>query len=57
MPYSHLGRHSFACILLNSGVDMKTISKTLGHSTMRTNGKDLCRNVKQDGSIKHLGKN
>lgn len=34
--HSHLGRHSFACILLNSGVDMKTISKTLGHSSMRT---------------------
>lgn len=37
--HSHLGRHSFACILLNSGVDMKTISKTLGHSTMRTTEK------------------
>lgn len=34
--HSHLGRHSFACILLNSGVDMKTISRTLGHSSMRT---------------------
>ena len=37
--HSHLGRHSFACILLNSGVDMKTISLTLGHSTMRTTEK------------------
>lgn len=37
--YSHLGRHSFACILLNSGVDMKTISRALGHSTMRTTEK------------------
>ena len=37
--HSHLGRHSFACILLNSGVDMKTISRTLGHSTMRTTEK------------------
>lgn len=34
--HSHLGRHSFACLLLNSGVDMKTISKTLGHSSMKT---------------------
>lgn len=34
--HSHLARHSYACILLNSGVDMKTISKTLGHSSMRT---------------------
>ena len=34
--HSHLARHSFACILLNSGVDMKTISRTLGHSSMRT---------------------
>lgn len=37
--HSHLGRHSFACILLNLGVDMKTISRTLGHSTMRTTEK------------------
>lgn len=37
--HSHLGRHSFACILLNSGVDMKTISRALGHSTMRTTEK------------------
>ena len=37
--HSHLGRHSFACILLNSGVDMKTISRTLGHSSMRTTEK------------------
>lgn len=34
--HSHLARHSFACLLLNSGVDMKTISKTLGHSSMKT---------------------
>lgn len=34
--HSHLARHSYACILLNSGVDMKTISKTMGHSSMRT---------------------
>lgn len=34
--HSHLGRHSFACILLNNGVDMKTISRALGHSTMKT---------------------
>ena len=34
--HSHLARHSYACILLNSGVEMKTISKTLGHSSMRT---------------------
>lgn len=34
--HSHLARHSYACILLNSGVDMKTISKSLGHSSMKT---------------------
>lgn len=34
--HSHLARHSFACLLLNSGVDMKTISRTLGHSSMKT---------------------
>ena len=37
--HSHLGRHSFACILINAGVDMKTISRALGHSTMRTTEK------------------
>ena len=37
--HSHLARHSFACLLLNSGVDMKTISKSLGHSSMRTTEK------------------
>lgn len=37
--HSHLGRHSFACILLNNGVDMKTISRALGHSTIRTTEK------------------
>lgn len=33
--HSHLARHSFACLLLNGGVDMKTISRTLGHSSMK----------------------
>lgn len=33
--HSHLARHSFACILLNSGVDMKTISRTLGHANTK----------------------
>ena len=33
--HSHLGRHSFACILLNSGVDMKTISRALGHANTK----------------------
>lgn len=37
--HSHLARHSFACILLNQGVDMKTISRSLGHSTMKTTEK------------------
>lgn len=32
---THLGRHTYATILLNSGVDMKTISKSLGHSSMK----------------------
>lgn len=34
--HSHLGRHSFACILINSGVDLKTISRALGHSSIKT---------------------
>ena len=33
--HSHLARHSFSCMLLNSGVDMKTISRTLGHSNSK----------------------
>lgn len=33
--HSHLARHTFACLLLNNGVDMKTISRTLGHSSMK----------------------
>ena len=37
--HSHLARHTFACILLNSGVDMKTVSRTMGHSSMRTTEK------------------
>lgn len=37
--HTHLARHTFACILLNSGVDMKTISRTMGHSSMRTTEK------------------
>jgi site-specific recombinase XerD len=37
--HSHLARHTFACILLNSGVDMKTISRAMGHSSMRTTEK------------------
>lgn len=32
---THLGRHTYATLLLNSGVDMKTISKSLGHSSMK----------------------
>ncbi|MCQ2346146.1 MAG: site-specific integrase [Paludibacteraceae bacterium] len=33
--HSHLARHTFATILLNSGVDMVSVSKILGHSTSR----------------------
>lgn len=33
--HSHLARHTFATLLLNNGVDMKTISRTLGHSSMK----------------------
>lgn len=33
--HSHLARHSFACMLLNKGVDLKTISRALGHTTIK----------------------
>lgn len=33
--HSHLARHTFATILLNSGVDMVTVSKVLGHANSR----------------------
>jgi site-specific recombinase XerD len=33
--HSHLARHSYACILINSGVDLKTISRSLGHSSIK----------------------
>lgn len=32
---SHLGRHSFATLLLNKGVDMKTIATAMGHSNSK----------------------
>ena len=32
---SHLGRHSYGTMLLNKGVDMKTVSRTMGHSNMK----------------------
>ena len=33
--HSHLARHTFATILLNSGVDLVSVSKILGHSNSR----------------------
>ena len=32
---SHLARHSYGTMLLNKGVDMKTVSRTMGHSNMK----------------------
>ena len=33
--HSHLARHTFATILLNSGVDMVSVSKILGHANSK----------------------
>ena len=33
--HSHLARHSFACMLINRGVDLKTIASALGHSSVK----------------------
>ena len=33
--YSHLARHTFATLLLNNGVDLKTISVAMGHTDSR----------------------
>ena len=33
--HSHLGRHTYATLLLNNGVDMVTVSKTMGHSNSK----------------------
>ena len=35
----HIARHTFACIALNKGVDIKTISYLMGHSTTMTTEK------------------
>ena len=32
---SHSSRHTFACMLLNNGVPVTTVSKTLGHSSLK----------------------
>lgn len=33
--HSHLARHTYATMLLNKGVDMVTVSKTMGHSNSK----------------------
>ena len=33
--HSHLARHSFACMLINRGVNLKTIASALGHSSVK----------------------
>lgn len=33
---SHVGRHTFACIAINSGIAIEVISKILGHTNVKT---------------------
>jgi len=33
---SHVGRHTYATLSLESGVPMETLSKTLGHGDIKT---------------------
>jgi len=35
----HILRHTFACRLLDKGVDLYTLSKLLGHSSVRVTGR------------------
>jgi integrase len=35
-------RHSYASLMLESGVDLKTVSQALGHSTIRITADTLC---------------
>lgn len=41
--HSHLARHTFATILLNSGVDLVSVSKILGHSNSRITEKTYAK--------------
>ena len=41
--HSHLARHTFATILLNSGVDIISVSKILGHSNSRITEKTYAK--------------
>ena len=41
--HTHLARHTFATILLNSGVDMVSVSKILGHSNSRITEKTYAK--------------
>lgn len=51
--HSHLGRHTFACLLLNSGVDMKTISRSLGHTSIKTTER-IYAQMSNDTVIKNI---
>lgn len=41
--HTHLGRHTFATLLINAGVNITTIARALGHSNTRITEKTYAK--------------